>query len=99
MEFGKLFGGMGILVSAIVFAGFLTEVAIAQPDVVVTEDGDVIELQPIPEEFEDAFFSHDEDFYENHRFPRNIAWYIGFFFPETKFLAMQKPSMSFIGSC
>jgi hypothetical protein len=55
----------------------------AQEVVFAEPDGERL-YETLPEAFEDAFFSHDENFFNNRTLPRQASWIFGFGFPENE---------------
>lgn len=69
----QVLGGLGIVSLSALLNGFLVDTATAQSTVqVFVEDGEIVELPTLRDEFEDTFFTQDQDFYENRRFPRTL---------------------------
>jgi hypothetical protein len=76
------------------FTGVLSLIAIASP-IVFIGSANVANAQPaptqpaveavqtIPQAFEDAYFSFDENFYRNRQLPRSLTWFLGPF-PENE---------------
>ena len=73
MGSGQLIKGLRVAALAIFLAGVSASAAMAQSTIrVVEEDGDVVELPTLLDEFEDTFFTQDKNYYQNHRFPRTL---------------------------
>jgi hypothetical protein len=66
--------GLAIVALALLAAGSFSGKSMAQSTIlVVDEDGDVVELPTVLDEFEDVYFTQDRNFYQNHRFPRTLV--------------------------
>lgn len=69
----QLLRGLRVVSLAIVLAGISVSAAMAQSTIrVIEEDGDVVDLPTLLDEFEDTYFTQDKNFYQNHRFPRTL---------------------------
>ncbi|MEL6224297.1 MAG: hypothetical protein AAFQ57_14825 [Cyanobacteria bacterium J06626_14] len=63
---------------------FVPAASSAQDTVIFAEPDGVREYETIPEAFDDAFFSHDETFFNNRTLPRQVSWIFGLGFPENE---------------
>lgn len=70
---GQLMKGLRVISLSIFLVGVPVSAAMAQSTVlVIEEDGDVVELPTLSDEFRDTYFTQDENYYQNHRFPRTL---------------------------
>lgn len=70
---GQLVKGLRVATLAIFLAGVSASAVMAQSTIrVIEEDGDVVELPTLLDEFEDVYFTQDKNYYQNHRFPRTL---------------------------
>lgn len=63
------------------------EIVYTENGVVFNEPNGVRLYETIEDEFEDAFFSHDETFYNNRSIFRQVSWLFGIGFPENEMAA------------
>ncbi|GAB4381617.1 MAG: hypothetical protein Kow00121_40580 [Elainellaceae cyanobacterium] len=69
----KVIGRAGIVSLSIVLSGLWANKVEAQIPVLIVEDEDVIEVPTVQERVEDVFFTQDQTFYRNQRFPRTLV--------------------------
>lgn len=65
---------IGIVSISIVITGLLGSEAFAQVTTVPfrVEDGEIVEIPTVQQQVEDTFFTQDQNFYRNQRFPRTL---------------------------
>lgn len=69
----QLLKGLRAVPLAIFLAGISASAAMAQSTIrVIEQDGDVVELPTLLDQFEDTYFTQDKNYYQNHRFPRTL---------------------------
>ncbi|MEB3214278.1 MAG: hypothetical protein VKL39_23215 [Leptolyngbyaceae bacterium] len=70
--------------AAIALGSLFVPAASQAQEAVFAEPDGLREYETIYEEFEDAFFSHDESFFNNRTLPRQASWMFGLGFPENE---------------
>lgn len=75
---GQLLKGLGVISLTVFLTGIPISAAMAQSTIrVIEEDGDVVELPTLLDEFEDTYFTLDRNYYQNHRFPQSLRFIFG----------------------